>query len=116
MSEFTQWKIHHWQMPQVDIPYEWHWPQFQHDCNNCQFVCNVSSLHGMYDGYICKAQGRVTLLVRFSSDGPDYISTNLSMYLRHRELNSHHEQVLHHAVLNNMVTDTELVHALIDSI
>jgi hypothetical protein len=46
-------------------------PRYEHTCSNCHFLGQM----GKYDLYVCPL-GKVadTLVARFSSDGPDYMS------------------------------------------
>lgn len=50
-------------------------PNYLHDCDSCIFLGNYIWKNREYDLYVCK-QGRLwpTVIARFSSDGPDYIS------------------------------------------
>ena len=46
-------------------------PLYKHDCNNCTFLGTFNN----EDLYFCKQGGHIpTLIVRYSSDGPDYSS------------------------------------------
>lgn len=52
-------------------------PMFAHDCESCIFL-GGGSLEGdrevWYDYYYCGQGGRPTVIARYSSDGPDYLS------------------------------------------
>lgn len=46
-------------------------PRYKHDCTSCTFLGRYSE----YDLYFCKQGGNnPTVLARFSSQGPDYLS------------------------------------------
>lgn len=46
-------------------------PRYKHDCKRCVFL----GRHERYDLYFCDQGGGLpTVIARYSSDGPDYIS------------------------------------------
>ncbi|MDD4081832.1 MAG: hypothetical protein PHD05_00460 [Sphaerochaetaceae bacterium] len=47
-------------------------PRYIHDCSNCTFLGTFEE----YDLYVCSYNNKIikTVVGRFSSDGPDYIS------------------------------------------
>ena len=53
-------------------------PQFQHDCTACKFIATINEM----DVYICKSGIGQSIIARFSSDGPDYASTDLAIFKR----------------------------------
>lgn len=51
-------------------------PLFEHDCDCCTHLGTVKVYDGVYDLYSCPQGGHgVTLLARWSSNGPDYLSS-----------------------------------------
>jgi len=49
-------------------------PRYKHDCSNCMFLGNFI-LDITYDLYVCSAGKNIsTVVARYSSDGPDYLS------------------------------------------
>lgn len=54
-------------------------PHYIHDCKNCIFIGSTIGGGRMTDCYAHECHDRsVTLIARFSSDGPDYYSTDLT--------------------------------------
>jgi hypothetical protein len=52
-------------------------PQWQHDCDRCRYLGQTIGGGRITDLYVCGEVNRVpTLIARFSSDGPDYYSTD----------------------------------------
>ena len=50
-------------------------PQHEHDCSVCEFVGRL----GTCDFYVHPGDfGMISLVVRYSSDGPDYVSNSIS--------------------------------------
>ena len=49
-------------------------PLHEHDCEDCKFLGNFEDQHGRYDLYFCPQHGAPTLIARWSSNGPDYMS------------------------------------------
>jgi len=45
-------------------------PQFVHDCPDCTFL----GCHDKFDLYHCRQHGIPTVIARYGSDGPEYIS------------------------------------------
>jgi hypothetical protein len=45
-------------------------PLFNHDCERCKFLGTFKGT----DLYFCNKSWRITLISRYSSDGPDYTS------------------------------------------
>lgn len=50
-------------------------PRYKHDCKECQFVGHIS----LYDGYVCERGNSSTAVLRFGSEGLDYMSVPTSM-------------------------------------
>ena len=51
-------------------------PQFTHDCATCEFLGRVTGA----DAYLCAGVRGPSLIVRFSSEGPEYCSMPAEMY------------------------------------
>ena len=51
-------------------------PKHKHDCDGCIFVSTISEM----DVYMCPSSG--SIIARFSDDGPDYASTQLSLFFQ----------------------------------
>ena len=45
-------------------------PRYRHDCDVCKFL----GIFKDYDLYFCPQGGEPTVIARYSSDGPDYLS------------------------------------------
>lgn len=59
-------------------------PFHTHDCDECILLGKLETEERKYDLYLCEADpvmssGHDTLIARYSSDGPDYISCSVSM-------------------------------------
>lgn len=54
-------------MNEVNLEFE---PRFEHDCDKCIFLGHYNE----HDLYFCPQGGSPTVIARWSSDGPDYIS------------------------------------------
>lgn len=50
-------------------------PVHTHDCNRCTYLGSVTRDGEWYDLYICHDSA----VIRYGSDGPEYLSTPLSM-------------------------------------
>jgi len=49
-------------------------PRYVHECSTCIFL----GLYEEYDLYYCPQSGNPTVIARYSSDGPDYLSSMIS--------------------------------------
>ena len=57
-------------------------PEHEHDCNSCIFLGNYySSPKKICDMYYCKGSDGGTIIIRNSSDGPDYWSMPVCMLI-----------------------------------
>jgi len=60
-------------------------PRYQHDCGNCVFLGLHQEDNITYDLYVCAAGKNIsTVVARYSSDGPDYLS-GLEFALRYEK-------------------------------
>ena len=58
-------------------------PQYKHDCDKCKFLgLYYQSPKRRYDLYICVHGNNSSIIARFSADGPDYWSADLSLAIR----------------------------------
>jgi len=49
-------------------------PEYKHDCDNCTYLGFEKKDGKMVDLYFCPQHKVPTIIARYSSDGPDYIS------------------------------------------
>ena len=58
-------------------------PQYEHDCDRCKFLgLYYDTPKKRYDLYICIYGNNATIIARFSNDGSDYWSADLSIAIR----------------------------------
>lgn len=66
-------------------------PMFRHDCQRCRYLGSDNQ----HDHYVCESDSNLdmrSLVARYSSDGPDYISAPTSMVRRYKPVD--HDYVL----------------------